>query len=196
MNIVAILPARGGSRRLPSKNLRLILGKPLIAWPAEAAFESKYVGVDRFYISTDDDEIARLGQKIGAKIVRRTAALSGPNVWTEPVIRHAVEQIEAELGAQIQIIIWLNASLPEVQSIDIDSGIEWLIRDNLREVIGVGANGITHSAVRVLRRDTLFQNSLSVHAGIMTMNYIDIHTAKDLAAVERRLQLRQAIIRK
>jgi CTP:molybdopterin cytidylyltransferase MocA len=192
MNIAAILPARGGSRRLPRKNLAPLMGKPMMAWVIDAVRDSRHLGVDKLWVSTDDPEIAAEARARGAGVVLRGPDLSGDAVWTEPVIQHAVEEIEAELGPRLDLVVWLNASVPEILGTDIDRAIEWLVRDRLREVISVGADERTHSGVRVLTREALFQRRLTVHAGVMRLPYMDVHTAEDLARLRRRLELRFA----
>ena len=71
MKVIAIIPARGGSKRLPRKNIFPIWGKPLIYWSIKAAKESKYI--TDVWVSTEDDEIARIAIKNGAKVHRRDA---------------------------------------------------------------------------------------------------------------------------
>ena len=64
--IIAVIPARGGSKRIPKKNIIEICGKPMLAWTIEAALQSKYI--DEVLLSTDDEEIAEVGRKFGAKV--------------------------------------------------------------------------------------------------------------------------------
>lgn len=99
MNILGLIPARGGSKGIPRKNIRTFIDRPLIAWTIEAARQS---GVcDRVLVSTDDDEIARVARRFGADVpFLRPAALAGDEVLTAPVIRHAVEWLAAQ-GAPV-----------------------------------------------------------------------------------------------
>ena len=105
------------------------------------------------------------------------------------MIRHAVETVEAR-GERPELVAWMNACIPERTSADIDRGFERLISQELREVISVDAEGNAYSAVRILRRDALFQDSLSVVFAVFTLDYLDVHTTADLAIVERRLRER------
>src|SRR5690606_178870 len=87
---VAIIPARGGSKRIPRKNVKDFCGKPMIAWSIEAAKASGCF--DKIIVSTDDSEIAHIARQLGAEIpFMRPAALSDDYTGTIPVIRHAVE---------------------------------------------------------------------------------------------------------
>jgi len=88
-NTIAIIPARGGSKRIPRKNIRPFCGKPMIARSIEAALES---GVfDAVVVSTDDEEIASVAESFGAQVpFRRPAELSNDHAATLPVISHAI----------------------------------------------------------------------------------------------------------
>lgn len=189
MTMIAVIPARGGSKRLPRKNVAPLLGRPLIAWAIEAALGSRHLGPGAVWVSTEDAEVAAAARAAGAGVVERPAALAGDAVWTEPVIRHAVEAVEAERGA-VEHVAWMNACVPELTAADIDRAFERLVEEGLREVVSVDAAGRSNSAVRVLRRDTLFQDRLSVGFAVLRLDYIDIHTGEDLAAAEARLKER------
>lgn len=190
--VVAIVPARGGSKRLPRKNICEIEGKPLIAWVIDALAGSEFLEREDVYVSTDDDEIAEVASRYGASVIQRPDTLAGDTVWTEPVIQHGVLRVEEQTARPVDIALWMNASIPEVQSGDIDRAIAKLLTDELFEVLSVDANDNCTSAVRVLRRDTLFQERLSVNCGVIRLHYLDIHTEADLQTVAARLQTRDA----
>jgi len=87
---LAIIPARGGSKRIPRKNIRDFCGKPIIAWSIEAALSSDIF--DKVIVSTDDEEIAKVAVHWGAEVpFMRPDSISGDNVGTAPVVRHAIE---------------------------------------------------------------------------------------------------------
>ena len=87
---VAIIPARGGSKRIPRKNIKMFCGKPMIAWSIEAAIESGCFS--RIIVSTDDDDIADVARDAGAEVpFRRPADLADDHAGTVPVIAHAVD---------------------------------------------------------------------------------------------------------
>lgn len=92
--IIGIIPARGGSKGIPRKNLRTIAGKPLISWSIEAAKESKLL--DDFYVSTEDEEIAKVAKKYGAKIINRPKELASDNAKMMDVLKHALEFTKAD----------------------------------------------------------------------------------------------------
>jgi CMP-N,N'-diacetyllegionaminic acid synthase len=104
--ILAIVPARGGSKGIPRKNLAPLAGKPLIAWTIEAAKAAR--GVDRLVVSTDDSEIAAVARALGAEIAMRPAELAADDTPTLPVLRHAV----AELGEAPDAVLTLQPTSP------------------------------------------------------------------------------------
>jgi CMP-N-acetylneuraminic acid synthetase len=106
-HVLAVIPARGGSKGLPRKNVRLLLGKPLIAYSIEAAKASPYV--DRVVISTDDPEIAQVARQWGADVpFLRPAELAEDLTPTEPVLKHAVEWLESNEGYRVEIVLFLQ----------------------------------------------------------------------------------------
>ena len=94
---VAVIPARGGSKRIPRKNIRPFCGKPMIAWSIAAAQDSGCF--DRIIVSTDDAEIASVARELGAEVpFVRPAALADDHAGTIPVIRHAVQWHAEHIG--------------------------------------------------------------------------------------------------
>ena len=123
MNIV-IIPARGGSKRIPRKNIREFCGKPIIAWSIESALTSKYV--DRVIVSTDDEEIAQVALSFGADIpFLRPNFLSGDHVGNVSVIQHAINFIENS-EVKLSNVCCLLATAPFVRASDIDQGYQLL----------------------------------------------------------------------
>ncbi len=121
--IIAIIPARGGSKGIPRKNLKLINRKPLLAYPIEAALGVEEI--DRVIVSTDDDEIAETAKKFGAEVpFMRPEELSGDEVLTVPVLQHAVDWLKENENYDADIIILLYATSPMLTSGKIKEGIE------------------------------------------------------------------------
>lgn len=121
---VAIIPARGGSKRTPRKNIREFCGKPMIAWSIEAARASSCF--DRVIVSTDYDEIAAMAEQNGAEApFRRPAELADDHTGTVPVIAHAIEWLHAR-GETPGAVCCLYATAPFVRPDDIRRGREAL----------------------------------------------------------------------
>ena len=183
---VVIIPARGGSKRLPRKNIQPLLGRPMIDYSIAAGLDSRFVGAGNVYVSTDDAEIADIARACGAAVIARPPELARDDVWTEPVIQHAVQVVEQN-GEPLDIVIWMNACAPEVRASDIDHAVERLLKENLREVFAVDEQLRSTSVVRAVRREALFQGRLSVKCAVMILPYVDIHYQEDLKQAERRL---------
>ena len=92
INITVIIPARGGSKGIPGKNIKNFEGKPLIIHSIEYARDSKLI--NEIYVSTDDDQIAHISKTAGAKIIKRPAELATDTSSTESAIEHALNNID------------------------------------------------------------------------------------------------------
>ena len=103
MNILGIIPARGGSKRLPRKNVRMLAGKPLIAWTIEAALKS---GVcKRLIVSTDDEEISTVSKQYGAEVpFLRPSELATDTATSFSVAKHALNQLAPEEFTHILLL--------------------------------------------------------------------------------------------
>jgi N-acylneuraminate cytidylyltransferase len=118
---VAIIPARGGSKRIPHKNIKVFCGKPMIAWSIEAALQSGCF--DQIVVSTDDAEIAEVAQRFGAEVpFMRPAQLSDDHTGTILVIRHAIEWF-IEQGQQPEQVCCIYATAPFIKPADIRRGL-------------------------------------------------------------------------
>ena len=121
---VAIIPARGGSKRIPRKNVRDFCGKPMLAWSAEAALRSGCF--DRVILSTDDDEIAELAVRFGVEApFRRPPELSNDEATTVPVIAHALQWLRSE-GSQPRLACCIYATAPFIRAQDLRDGLRRL----------------------------------------------------------------------
>ncbi|MBU3071027.1 pseudaminic acid cytidylyltransferase [Aestuariicella sp. G3-2] len=122
---LAIIPARGGSKRIPRKNIKIFCGKPMIAWSIEAALKSGCF--DKVVVSTDDTEISEVAREYGANVpFVRPAELSDDYTGTIPVVRHAIEWLESHTGISIQNVCCLYATAPFVLPEDLRNGLSLL----------------------------------------------------------------------
>lgn len=117
--VIAVIPARGGSKRLPGKNIKQLGGKPLISWSIDAAKKSKYI--DRVIVSTDCNEISNTAEKFGADVpFLRPKDLSGDTACTNGVILHALEVV----GEDFDYVVILQPTSPLRKTEDIDKLLE------------------------------------------------------------------------
>jgi CMP-N,N'-diacetyllegionaminic acid synthase len=142
--ILGLIPARGGSKGVPRKNVRPIAGKPLIAYTIETALQARDL-FHRIIVSTDDTEIARIAAEHGAEVpFLRPRSLAGDAVATLPVVQHAVRWIEEEEGEPLEWICLLQPSDPLRIRDDIEAAIRLALQGGADSVISVVQAVSTH----------------------------------------------------
>ena len=121
---VAVIPARGGSKRIPRKNIRDFGGKPMIAHSILCALQSRLF--ERVIVSTDDEEISKVAREFGAEVpFRRPEELSGDHIGTTEVIAHAVDFLQSQ-GERLSAVCCIYATAPFVRGEDLDAGLRML----------------------------------------------------------------------
>ncbi len=135
MNVLVIIPARGGSKGIPRKNVRLLNGQPLISYAIRNALNSKYV--TDVFVSTDDEEIENVAMKYGSGIVKRNPELGNDQVTLDPVIYDATNRIEAEQNKHYDIVITMQPTSPLLKWETLDAAIEYFLENDSDTVISV-----------------------------------------------------------
>ncbi len=125
MNCLAIIPARGGSKGIPRKNVRLLAGQPLIAYNIQQALRSRFI--NRLVVSTDDAEIAAVSRQYGAEVVWRPAEISGDSASSEAALLHTLEHLRQSEGYQPDVLVFLQCTSPLTQSEDIDGTVQAML---------------------------------------------------------------------
>lgn len=162
----AIIPARGGSKGIPRKNLQLVGGVPLVGRAVQAARGSQRV--QGIFVSTDDAEIASVAREYGAEVIWRPAELATDTASSESALLHALSYLRSEKGMQVDLLVFIQCTSPFVESKDIDAmiakleevgadciftvtrfhGFVWKVDEQL------GAVGVNHDrAVRLRRQE-------------------------------------------
>jgi CMP-N,N'-diacetyllegionaminic acid synthase len=147
--VLALVPARRGSKGLPLKNIRPLAGKPLLAWPIQAARASRYV--DRVILSTEDPEFAQIGMAAGADVpFLRPAELASDTAPSIDFMLHALQRL-AEAGEVYDYLVLLEPTSPLTEGADIDAALETLHarRDQADSILGVTEMMATHPAYAV-----------------------------------------------
>lgn len=136
MNILGIIPARGGSKRVPRKNLRLLNGKPLVAWVIEAA---RFVEeIDSLVVSSDDDEILTIAEEYDAHLpLLRPDEFATDSSPAIEYVKHALELIEAKEGTHFNAVVILQPSSPLTLPQDISATIELLKSSGAETAVSV-----------------------------------------------------------
>jgi CMP-N,N'-diacetyllegionaminic acid synthase len=127
LRVLGLVPARGGSRGIPRKNVRSLAGLPLLAYTAQAAKAARRL--DRVVLSTEDEEIAAVGRRYGLETpFRRPDELAQDETPTLPVVRHAIEELE-RAGDRFDAVCLLQPTHPLRRSEDVDACVEKLERE-------------------------------------------------------------------
>ena len=135
MKVLGLIPARGGSKGVPRKNIRALGGKPLLAYTAEAALAAKRL--TRVILSTDDEDIASIGENCGLEVpFLRPAELAEDTTPTLPVVQHAIYQLEKS-GERFDAVCLLQPTNPLRRAEDIDACIDLLERSAADAVVSV-----------------------------------------------------------
>ncbi len=155
LKVLGVIPARGGSKGVPRKNIRLLAGKPLLAYTAEAALGSRLLS--RVLLSTDDPQIAEVGRACGLEApFLRPAELATDKAGSLPVVLHALQWAEAEEGVLYDAVMMLQPTTPFRRVDDIDGAIELLEISGADSVISVTEVGAFHPArMKYLEGDRL-----------------------------------------
>lgn len=141
MNILVVIPARGGSKGIPRKNLRTLAGKPLIYYGIQTALKSKYK-LD-VYVSSDDDEILSISQKVGAKVIKREASKAQDVTTLDPVIYDTYLKAKELETKEYDIIVTLQPTSPLLKTYSLDSAIEIMLNKSSIDTV-IAANDDTH----------------------------------------------------
>jgi CMP-N-acetylneuraminic acid synthetase len=134
--VLGVIPARGGSKSVPRKNLAPLNGKPMMVWTIEAARNSKLM--THFVVSSEDEEIIRVAKEYGAPApFVRPAEFATDEAPSLPVVQHAVREMEALLNIVFDYVVLLQATSPLRNGADIDAALEKLIRTGSDSVVSV-----------------------------------------------------------
>jgi len=164
--VYAVIPARGGSKGIPRKNLQQVGGVPLVGRAVQAARGSR--SVQRVFVSTDDAEIAAVAKQYGAEVIWRPAELSTDTASSESVLLHALEYLREEQAVRVDVLVFIQCTSPFIEPKDIDAMLQRLEEEKADCIFTVtrfhgfvwkadrqlGAVGVNHDrAVRLRRQD-------------------------------------------
>lgn len=152
--ILAVIPARGGSKGIPKKNLKIVQGKRLIEYTLEAAITSKYI--DHIFVSTDDLEIAKVATSNGINVPElRPAHLATDKSKTIDAIMHTIEYLDTHKNEKFDYVILLQPTQPLRTNQHIDESIELIIDKKWNSLIGVSPVKDHPSLIRSVSDDVL-----------------------------------------
>jgi CMP-N,N'-diacetyllegionaminic acid synthase len=136
MQILGLIPARAGSLGVPRKNLRLLAGKPLLAYTIEAAAQSC---IDRVLVSTESPEIADVAKHYGAEVpfIRLAALAASSGVTSMQIVQHALDYLHTTEDYQPDVVVYLQPTSPLRTAAHIDSGVQLLCESDADSVVGI-----------------------------------------------------------
>jgi len=129
MKAVSLIPARGGSKGIPRKNIKNLNGKPLISYVINSSLMSKYI--EETYVSTEDEEIAGISKDFGAKIINRPSNLATDSASSEEVLLHFAEKIDFD------VLVFLQCTSPLTKEVDIDGALDLFFTKKYDSVLSV-----------------------------------------------------------
>ena len=135
VSVIAVIPARGGSKGIPKKNVKPLGGKPLIAHTIEAAKAA--TTVQRVIVSTDDPAIGQVSREWGAEVIWRPAEIAGDSASSEAALLHVLECIQATEGALPDLLVFLQCTSPFTAAEDIDGTVNALIQQGAQSAVAV-----------------------------------------------------------
>ena len=133
-SIIAVIPARGGSKGIPGKNLIDFCGKPLVAWSILQALSSSFI--NSVWVTSDDIEILRVAEKFGANAIHRPDNLSTDTATSESAWLHALDVIEGK-GIDVELVVGIQATSPIRESTDLDGAISMLRENSFDSIVSV-----------------------------------------------------------
>ena len=181
--IVAIIPARGGSKRLKRKNVFPVWGEPMIHWAIKAAKDSKYI--TDVWVTTEDEEVKNIALERGTHVHDRDPATAEDHIYKMAAIREASLFVE-KFHFKPEIVISLQANSPEITGEILDSAIESFIENDRNELISVDKNLMMNAAFRIMKGWYTHQRDLSTKTGAFVCDILDVHTRKDVELIEKR----------
>lgn len=168
-SFLAVIPARGGSKGIPGKNIINVNNKPLIQYTIEAAKSSKYI--DRIIVSTDDEEIAKVSIDCGAEVpFLRPENLASDTANTIDVLIHALEELCRD-GASYDYIVLLQPTQPLRTSNHIDNAIEMIVMENEESLVSITEVSEHPVLFRTLQQNKRLENLLKTSSTIRRQEF-------------------------
>lgn len=135
IEVLGIIPARGGSKGIPRKNIRLLAGKPLLAHTVELALQANVI--NRVIVSTDDSEIAAVSKEYGSEVVQRPAKISGDKASSESALLHVLNYLKKNEGYEPDVVVFLQCTSPLTLPEDINGTVKLLVDEDADSVLAV-----------------------------------------------------------
>lgn len=180
---LAIIPARGGSKGIPHKNITIVNDKPLIQYTIDEAKKSKYL--DRIVVSTDDEEIARVSQICGAEIpFMRPKELASDQAKTIDALIYTVEEL-SKMGNQYDYLVLLQPTQPLRNSKHIDEAIEKIVGNDEEGLVSVSEVNEHPILMRTINQDGKLETLLNVNSTVRRQDFPSFYKVNGAIYINR-----------
>jgi pseudaminic acid cytidylyltransferase len=191
VSAIAIIPARGGSRRIKGKNIRDFRGKPIIAYSIEAAFKSGLF--DQVIVSTEDKTIASVAESFGAEVMIRPIELADNDIGTQEIAKHVLDQYPHDQAC----VIYPCAPLMSIG--DLIRGQQALARVGVAFAFSIGTDPLRDAGQFYWGHDWAFKARIDPHGDLSVMipvgwRAVDINVERDWLEAERRFDIYIGVI--
>ncbi len=189
--ILAIIPARGGSKRFPRKNVRLLAGQPLIAHTIRHALESAHI--NKVVVSTDDQEIAEVSKIAGVQIIERPKELAGDESPTHQAVEHVLGHLAETEQYVPDVVVLLQPTSPLRIAQDIDQAMGLFLKNTCESVVSISESGKPNGAVYIstpahLETYKSFYTKQMLHYVMPKERSVDIDQEEDFRLAESLIQ--------
>ena len=187
MRIVCIIPARGGSKRIPGKNIMQFCGKPLIAWSIEQAKASKYI--EEVYVSSDSYKILRISGEYGALAIKRPEELATDTSLSEDALLHALDYMDSP-----DVIVFLQVTSPVRTTEDIDDAIAQFLIAGADSLFSISPSKEENGSIYIFNVEMFkkYKNRKAGHTIVYDMpewKSCEIDCPKDVKICEHNMRL-------
>ena len=181
--VIAIIPARGGSKAIPNKNIKLVNQKPLIAYTIEPAKKSKYI--DRLIVSTDSKKIEEVSLKCGAEVpFLRPAKLSTDTAKTIDAIIYTIDQLKME-NENYDYVLTLQPTQPLRTTEQIDESIKMMVDHDWDSLVSISKVSTNPILIRTLKSDGFLKKLLNIRSDVRRQNFDDYYKINGLIYLNR-----------
>jgi N-acylneuraminate cytidylyltransferase len=182
--IIAIIPAKGESSRLPNKNMAQLAGRPLLYYTIKTAKDCR--AIDKIYVSTDSTEIAQYAKNEGVSVIMRPVELGGET----PIVKvyfHALNNIKER---DVSYIVGLQPDHPD-RRVNLDEVIEYVIEKKLDDLISIDSSGKKNGSIRIMKVEAMRERRISISIDSLMDDATNIHTLQDLKLAEKRIKKKE-----
>jgi len=184
------MPVKKNSIRLKNKNILPILNKPFLIYTLFEAIKCNFI--DKFYVSTESEEIIKICKNYEVNFIKRPKRLSKHNTEKQEVIVNALKQLKKNRIVP-NVVISLQANSPELKKVQLDKAFKFFIKKlhpnaPIKELITINSKNIQDAAFRIMTYKAAFQRTLSTKLGVFRTNLTDIHTKQEYLSLKKKIE--------